>query len=146
MLKNTAFQDNLYQIAKIITITNEGLALDLSEHMFLDKTISDITFVAKTLQALFTEIQNLSHLPEYLPILQCLYSCETDYLILLRTFAGKTIEKQTDLPVSAANLSVYYKTHNDIKNKIESCIQNSDKNLDSYQIVSKNELAQLLCL
>ena len=72
MLKNTAFHDNLYQLAKIITITSEGLSLELSENMFLDKMISDISFISDTLQTLFTEVQNLSHLPEYLSIMQCL--------------------------------------------------------------------------
>ena len=78
MLKNTAFHDNLYQLAKIITITIEGLSLELSENMFLDKMISDISFISDTLQTLFTEVQNLSYLPEYLSIMQSLYSCETD--------------------------------------------------------------------
>ena len=42
MLKNTAFHDNLYQIAKIISITTEGLSLELSENMFLNKTVADL--------------------------------------------------------------------------------------------------------
>ena len=64
MLKNTAFHDNLYQLAKIISITSEGLALELSENMFLEKMVDDISFISKTLQSMFTEVQNLSHLPE----------------------------------------------------------------------------------
>jgi len=146
MLKNTAFHDNLYQLAKIINITTEGLTLELSENMFLDKTISDISFISNTLQFLFTEVQNLSHLPEYLPIMQSLYSCETDYLMLLKAFAAKTIEKQITLPVSGTDLSAYYKLHTDTKDRIEKRIQESDKNLDAYQIVSQNELTQLLCI
>ena len=63
MLKNTAFQDNLYQLTRIITITNEGLTLDLSTDMFLEKTISDISFVSQALQTIFAEMKNLSHLP-----------------------------------------------------------------------------------
>ena len=146
MLKNTAFHDNLYQLAKIITITIEGLSLELSENMFLDKMISDISFISDTLQTLFTEVQNLSYLPEYLSIMQSLYSCETDYLLLLKVFASKAIEKQIDLPISGSDLSVYYKMHSDTKDRIEKRIQESDKNLDSYQIVSQNELSQLLCI
>ena len=146
MLKNTAFHDNLYQLAKIITITAEGLSLELSENMFLDKMISDISFISDTLQTLFTEVQNLSHLPEYLSIMQSLYSCETDYLLLLKAFASKTIEKQITLPASGLDLSAYYKLHTDTKGRIEKRIQESDKNLDTYQIVSQNELSQLLCI
>lgn len=146
MLKNTAFHDNLYQLAKIITITAEGLSLELSENMFLDKMISDISFISDTLQTLFTEVQNLSHLPEYLSIMQSLYSCETDYLLLLKAFASKTIEKQITLPASSIDLSAYYKLHTDTKDRIEKRIQESDKNLDTYQIVSQNELSQLLCI
>jgi len=146
MLKNTAFQDNLYQLVKIITITAEGLKLELSESLFLDKIISDISFVSKTLQSLFAEVQNLSHLPEYLPIMQSLHSCETDYLLLLKAFAAKTLEKQLELPVSAPEVSTYYKLHSDIKEQVENRIKESDKNLDSYQIVSQNELSELLCL
>lgn len=146
MLKNTAFHDNLYQLAKIITITSEGLSLELSENMFLDKVISDISFISDTLQTLFIEVQNLSHLPEYLSIMQCLYSCETDYLLLLKAFAAKTIEKQITLSISGNDLGAYYKLHTDIKDRIEKRIQESNKNLDTYQIVSQNELSQLLCI
>jgi len=146
MLKNTAFHDNLYQLAKIISITTEGLALELSEHLFLDKMVADISFISDTLQSLFAEVQNLSHLPEYLPIMQSLYSCETDYLLLLKTFAAKMIEKQITLPVPSTDLSAYYKLHTDTKDRIEKRIQESDKNLDAYQIVSQNELSQLLCI
>ena len=146
MLKNTAFHDNLYQLAKIISITTEGLTLELSENMFLDKTIADISFISEALQTLFTEVQNLSHLPEYLPIMQSLYSCETDYLMLLKAFASKTLEKQIVLPGSCSDLSAYYKLHSDTKDRIEKRIQESDKNLDAYQIVSQNELSQLLCI
>lgn len=146
MLKNTAFHDNLYQLAKIISITTEGLALELSENVFFEKIIADISFISKTLQSLSTEVHNLSHLPEYLPIMQSLYSCETDYLLLLKTFASKTIEKKIALPVSASDLSSYYKLHNDIKDQVEKQIQESDRNLDAYQIVSQSELSQLLCI
>ena len=146
MLKNTAFHDNLYQLAKIISITAEGLALELSEDMFLDKMAADISFVSDTLQSLFGEVQNLSYLPEYLPIMQSLYSCETDYLLLLKAFTAKTIGKQITLPLSGSNLSAYYKMHSDTKDQIEKRIQESDKNLDVYQIVSQNELSQLLCI
>ena len=146
MLKNTAFHDNLYQIAKIISITTEGLSLELSENMFLNKTVSDISFISDTLQSLFVEVQNLSHLPEYLPIMQSLYSCETDYLLHLKAFAAKTIKKQIALPVAGSDLNTYYKLHNDTKDRIETRIKESDKNLDAYQIVSQNELSQLLCI
>lgn len=146
MLKNTAFHDNLYQLAKIISITTEGLALELSEDMFFEKMIADMSFISSTLQSLFTEVQNLSHLPEYLPIMQSLYSCETDYLLLLKTFAAKTIEKRINLSLSTSDISAYYKLHSDTKERIEKRIQESDKNLDVYQIVSQNELSQLLCI
>ncbi len=146
MLKNTAFQDNLYQLAKIITLTNEGLKLDLSTDMFLEKTISDITFVSQALQTIFAETHNLSHLPEYVPIMHNLHSCETDFLLLLRNFAAWTLEKQLELPLSAADLSTYYKLHSSIKENIETCVQESGKSHDVYHIVSTNELTELLCV
>ena len=146
MLKNTAFQDNLYQLTRIITITNEGLILDLSTDMFLEKTISDISFVSQALQTIFAEMKNLSHLPEYLPIMHNLHSCETDFLLLLRNFAAWTLEKQLELPLSAADLSAYYKMHSGIKEEIGTCVQDSGNSLDAYHIVSKNELTELLCV
>ena len=78
--------------------------------------------------------------------MQCLYSCETDYLLLLKAFAAKTIEKQITLSISGSDLGAYYKLHTDIKDRIEKRIQESNKNLDTYQIVSQNELSQLLCI
>ena len=146
MLKNTAFQDNLYQLAKIITITDEGLTLDLSTDMFLEKIISDISFVSQALQTIFTGTQNLSHLPEYLPIMHSLHACETDFLLLLRNFAARTLEKQLELPISAADLSTYYKMHSSIKEQIGTSVQENGKSLDAYHIVSKNELTELLCV
>ena len=146
MLKNTAFHDNLYQLAKIITITDEGLTLDLSTDMFLEKIISDISFVSQALQTIFTETQNLSHLPEYLPIMHSLHACETDFLLLLRNFAARTLEKQLELPISAADLSTYYKMHSSIKEQIGTSVQENGKSLDAYHIVSKNELTELLCV
>ena len=146
MLKNTAFQDNLYQLAKIITITDEGLTLDLSTDMFLEKIISDISFVSQALQTIFTETQHLSHLPEYLPIMHSLHACETDFLLLLRNFAARTLEKQLELPISAADLSTYYKMHSSIKEQIGTSVQENGKSLDAYHIVSKNELTELLCV
>ena len=146
MLKNTAFQDNLDQLAKIITITDEGLTLDLSSDMFLEKIISDISFVSQALQTIFTETQNLSHLPEYLPIMHSLHACETDFLLLLRNFAARTLEKQLELPISAADLSTYYKMHSSIKEQIGTSVQENGKSLDAYHIVSKNELTELLCV
>ena len=146
MLKNTAFQDNLDQLAKIITITDEGLTLDLSTDMFLEKIISDISFVSQALQTIFTETQNLSHLPEYLPIMHSLHACETDFLLLLRNFAARTLEKQLELPISAADLSTYYKMHSSIKEQIGTSVQENGKSLDAYHIVSKNELTELLCV
>ena len=146
MLKNTAFHDNLYQLAKIITITDEGLTLDLSTDMFLEKIISDISFVSQALQTIFTETQNLSHLPEYLPIMYSLHACETDFLLLLRNFAARTLEKQLELPISAADLSTYYKMHSSIKEQIGTSVQENGKSLDAYHIVSKNELTELLCV
>ena len=146
MLKNTAFQDNLYQLAKIITITDEGLTLDLSTDMFLEKIISDISFVSQALQTIFTETQNLSHLPEYLQIMHSLHACETDFLLLLRNFAARTLEKQLELPISAADLSTYYKMHSSIKEQIGTSVQENGKSLDAYHIVSKNELTELLCV
>ena len=146
MLKNTAFQDNLYQLAKIITITTEGLALELSEHIFLDKILSDISFVSKSLQSIFSEVENLSHLPEYIPIMECLHGCETDYLQLLTTFADKAIAKNFELPIAASELTALYKLHSGIKDSIESRMQETGTNLDVYRIVSKNELTELLCV
>jgi len=36
--------------------------------------------------------------------------------------------------------------HSAIKDKIETCIRETDKNFDTYRIVSQNELAELLCV
>ena len=114
--------------------------------MFLEKVISDISFVSQALQTIFTETQNLSHLPEYLPIMHSLHACETDFLLLLRNFAARTLEKQLELPISAADLSTYYKMHSSIKEQIGTSVQENGKSLDAYHIVSKNELTELLCV
>lgn len=53
MLKNTAFHDNLYQLSRIIEVCSEGLLLDLSEDMFLEKYIADIRFISQSLKKKF---------------------------------------------------------------------------------------------
>ena len=146
MLKNTAFHDNLYQLSRIIEVCSEGLLLDLSEDMFLEKYISDIRFISQSLENFFTEVQKTTHLPDYIQILQCLYSCESDYLIVLRSFTAKIAEKIADLHIPVSELSTHYKTHNDIKDVVETLIQTADAHRDACQMVSQNELTQLLAL
>lgn len=146
MLKNTVFDDTMYQLNKIIRITTEGLSLELSMDIFFEKTVNDISFIATSLQCLFIKLKNFSHLPEYIQMMQNLYSCESDYLLLLETFAAKTIEKQPAALVCTQDISVYYKQHSTIRDQIGTLIKESDDNPDAYQVVSKNELSQLLCV
>lgn len=146
MFKNTTLDDAIYQLDRIIRITMEGLALELPMDLFFEKMTTDVSFIESSLNTLFTKVQDLAHVPEYISIMQNLYSCERDYLLLLKTFMAKTMELHCDDPTFTQNISAYYKQHSDIKEKVAKLIKESDDNADTYQVVSKNELSQLLCV
>ncbi|MCL6336673.1 hypothetical protein EXT65_23160, partial [Pectobacterium carotovorum subsp. carotovorum] len=66
MLHKIVFQDNLFQITRMLDVIKDGLNLDLSESIFADKMMRDILFFDAALQNLFNQIEPQSHLPDYI--------------------------------------------------------------------------------
>ncbi len=144
MLQNIVFQDNIYQLSRSIDLVHEGLMLELSSDYFLDKTIDDILFLDMSLQKIHGHIQSNSRLSDFVPILHGLYSCEERYLKLLDSILkGKTAMESGFAPLMTKFQGIR-NAHAGLKNNLSSIIQKSDKSVDSRDIVSQNELSELL--
>jgi len=144
MLQNIVFQDNIYQLSRSIDIAYEGLMLELSEDYFLDKTIDDLLFFDMSLQKIHGHIQSNTRLSDFVPILHGLYSCEERYLKLLDAILKGKTAMQTGFAPIMSKLQGIRNAHASLKGNLVSIIQKSDKSVDSRDIVSQNELSELL--
>jgi len=144
MLQKIVFQDNLYQLARSIVTVQEGLLLDLSPDYFFDKTVDDILFFDISIQKLFRQIQANTQISGYINILQSLYSCQEAYLKLAAAILdGKSAMKEEFAPLMP-KMNTIQELHLAIRAEMVKIIQKSDKNNDSRDIVSPDELSELL--
>ena len=144
MLQNIVFQDNLYQLTRSIETLQEGLLLDLSKDYFFDKTVDDLLFFDVSIQKMFRQIQANTQISGYISILQNLYTCQDAYLKLeALVLDGKSAMHEDFLPL-LPKLKTIKEMHLAIRTEIQKIIQKSDKNNDSRDIVSPDELSELL--
>ena len=144
MLQKIVFQDNIYHLARSIDVVYEGLMLDLSPDFFLDKTVDDLLFFDATIQKLYRQIQTNQQMSGYSAILQNLYSCHTRYLDLLDFILQGKSALQTNFVTLLPKLQGIRNAHIAFGNEMATNIQKSDNNADSRDIVSSNELSELL--
>ena len=144
MLYNISFQDNIYILLRQIDTTNNGLKLDLDSNLFGQKVILDLVFFDKTIKRLFTEISKQTSLPNFLDILQCMHFCIAKYLELLRNV--KLCESSlADMVKNNWHALVdVAKEQEEILLTIEECIAKNDSDVPQQEMVSTNELAELL--
>jgi hypothetical protein len=144
MLQKIVFQDNIYHLCRSIDLVSEGLLLDLSADYYLDKTIDDILFFDASIQKLFAQIRENRQMSGYTDTIHSLHSCQTRYLALLdRMLSGKTAMQDECLPLMSKIQSIR-NAHHSIREELEGTIRKSDKNADFRDIVSSNELSELL--
>jgi hypothetical protein len=144
MLQNIVFQDNIYQLARTADLLKEGLLLDLAGDYFYDKFVDDILFLDVSIQKLSAQILSNSRISSYIAILHSLRSCQERYIDLLTlVLSGKS-----GLSESFANLlpkiQTIKNTHLALSAEIQKNIQKKDANFDSRDMVSQNELSELL--
>ncbi|CEM60899.1 hypothetical protein DWQ65_05765 [Treponema phagedenis] len=143
-MQNFVFQDNIYQLVRSIDVVYEGLQLDLADELFFNKIINDITFFDFAIQKLVTQIEHQSHLPDYLTTMHCLFSCITRYTNLLNFYMQKVNISNKKNNEIIQKLKTIHKRNSDVQNQIATHIQETNTSSDSYQIVSQNELSELL--
>jgi hypothetical protein len=144
MLQKIVFQDNLYQLTRSIDTIYEGLMLDLSYDFFFDKTVDDLLFFDISIQKMYKQIQANTQLSGYIAILHSLYSCQNAYIQLVNSvLEGKTAMKDEFIPL-LPKLQSIRDMHFSIRAELIKIIQKSDKNSDSRDIVSPDELSELL--
>lgn len=144
MLQKIVFQDNIYQLSRSIDTVYEGLLLDLSDEFFFDKTVDDLLFFDVSIQKLFKYIQVNDQVAGYSNILQSLYTCQSRYIQLIESLIqGNAGMKEKFAPLIPKLCSIR-DLHYSQKSELSKKIQKTDKNSDSHEIVSQNELSELL--
>lgn len=144
MLQKIVFQDNLYQLARSIDILYEGLLLELSEDYFSNKIVDDILFFDDTIQKLFAQAESNPQISGYITILQSLHACQKRYMLLLDSILqGRSCMKEAFIPLYS-KIQTIRNHHGALSAEILQSIRKSDKNSDSRDIVSRNELSELL--
>ncbi|HOC30317.1 MAG TPA: hypothetical protein PKH40_11605 [Treponemataceae bacterium] len=144
MLQKIVFQDNIYQLARSIDILYEGLQLELSGDYFFNKTVDDILFFDDSIQKLYGQAVQNPHMSGYITILQSIHNCQKRYLLLLDSILqGRSCMKEAFKPL-LAKLQNLRNTHTALSSEIVQNIRSSDKSMDSRDIVSRNELSELL--
>jgi hypothetical protein len=144
MLQKIVFQDNIFQLSRSIDTVNEGLLLDLSYDFFFDKTVDDILFFDSAIQKIFRQIQANDQISGYLLVLKSLFSCQKRYIHLVETILnGKTAMTEEFVPL-LSKLKGIQTAHFAANSELAEKIRLNDRNTDFHDIVSHNELSELL--
>jgi len=142
VLYNIVFQDNIYILLRQIDTINNGLRLELDARLFEEKMFLDLAFFDKAIKQLFSEISKQTSLPNFIDVLQCLHFCISKYVELLTCISSRSFaSKWKDSHLEVQNIK---KEHQHLLETIEAHIRENDMQASEQEMVSKNELAELL--
>ena len=127
-----------------IDTINNGLKLDLDATLFGEKIVFDIMFFDKGIKKLFREIVGQSSLPTFIDILQSLHFSISKYLELLTKVCEKDSIIRSYVVSKKLNIPSILKEHKELVKNIEELIAKNDIKESEQQMVSKNELLELL--
>ena len=144
MMQKIMFQDNLYQLSRSIDTVYEGLLLDLSPEFFFDKTVDDILFFDASIRKLAAHFAENTQISGYIKLLHALYSCQSRYIQLIDTILSDQSSMKEEFLSLRSKLHEIRATHVGIQADIVRSIGKIDKNNDSRDIVSGDELSELL--
>jgi hypothetical protein len=144
MMQKIMFQDNLYQLSRSIDTVYEGMLLDLSPDFFFDKTVDDILFFDASIRKLASYFAENTQISGYIKLLHALHACQSRYLQLIDTILSEKSTMQENFVPLASKLREIRTTHVGIQTDIVRAIGKIDKNNDSRDIVSGDELSELL--
>jgi hypothetical protein len=144
MMQKIMFQDNIYQLTRSIELTHEGLLLDLSDDFFFDKTVDDVLFYDASIRKLTAIVESNGHIAGYDDILHCLYSCQNRFARLVDfILSGKTAMTQQFVTLFP-KLREIKARQSEIQDSLARDIGKIDKSSAASDIVSSNELSELL--
>jgi len=144
VLYNIVFQDNIYILLRQIDTINNGLKLELDARLFEEKMFLDLAFFDKTIKQLFAEVSKQTSLPNFIDVLQCLHFCISKYLDVLTCISSRisiSAERKGKISLDFKSIS---KDHKNLLETIEAHIKENDLQVAEQEMVSKNELAELL--
>lgn len=141
MLYNMVFQDNIYILLRQIDTVSNGLKLELDRRLFEEKMFLDLAFFDKTIKQLFSEISKQTSLPNFIDVLQCLHFCISKYLELLTALSSRSSISRAKASLDLKNVA---EDHKNLLATIEAHIRENDVQIAEQEMVSKNELAELL--
>ncbi|HHU36833.1 MAG TPA: hypothetical protein GXZ47_06350 [Treponema sp.] len=144
MLKNIVFQDNLFQLCRSIDVVYEGLLLDLCSDYFFDKTVDDMLFFDASIQKMYRQIQDNNQVSDYVSILHSLYACQERFIRLLDSILKGKTSMSEHFTGFLSKLQTIRNIQSSLRSEISSLIHKSDKTMDNRDIVSSNELSELL--
>ena len=144
MLQKIVFQDNIYQLSRSIDIVYEGLMLDLSDEYFFDKTVDDLLFFDAAIHKLLKQLESNTQISGYVNILHSIYSCQHRYILLLDIVLSGKAAMQNKFVSIISKLQGIRTIHSVLQNELVRTVQKCDKSNDSRDIVSSNELSELL--
>jgi hypothetical protein len=144
MLQKIVFQDNIFQLSRSIDTVNEGLMLDLSPDYFFDKTVDDLLFFDASIQKIFSQLQSNPRISGYIHIMHSLLSCQNRFLQLVDSILQSRAAMKEEFEALLPKLQTIRNQHTTLNASICETIVKCDKNNDSRDIVSQNELSELL--
>ena len=144
MLQKIVFQDNIYQLSRSIDIVYEGLMLDLADDYFFDKTVDDLLFFDAAIHKFLKQLETNTQISGYVNILHSLYSCQHRYIMLIDIILSGKAAMQNRFPSIISKLQGIRTIHSVLQTELVRTVQKCDKSNDSRDIVSSNELSELL--
>ncbi len=144
MLHNIIFQDNIYQLARSIDNLYEGLLLDLSDDIFLDKAIDDLLFFDVALQKTLKLVRDNSRISDYTEIMHSLHSCEDRFIRLLDSILQGKGSMSGAFTQFLTKIQGIRNAHAAIRADIGTGIRKGDTGADARDVVSRSELSELL--
>ena len=141
---NIVFQDNIYILLRQIDTISNGLKLELDASLFEEKMFIDLGFFDKAIKQLFSEISKQTSLPNFIDVLQCLHFCISKYLELLTCISSRNSAAKKILGNSPLDFQNIKEEHKNLLATIEAHIRENDVQIAEQEMVSKNELAELL--
>ncbi len=144
MLQNIVFQDNIFQLVRTIDTLREGLLLDLSPDYFFEKTVDDMLFFDSAIQKIYRQLTENQRIAGFLTIMQNLHSCDRRFLQLLDAVLSGNSAMHDRFPPLVPKLNAVRETHRNLVASMADSIAKSDFSGDSDDIVSRNELSELL--
>ena len=144
MLQKIVFQDNIYQLSRSIDIVYEGLMLDLSDDYFFDKTVDDLLFFDAAIHKFLKQLESTTQISGYVNILHSIYSCQHRYILLIDIILSGKAAMQNRFPSIISKLQGIRTIHSVLQTELVRTVQKCDKSNDTRDIVSSNELSELL--